>query len=189
MIIWQSTEISSLTIMFFFQSMSAGQADALRRQKDAELRRDTVEAMMLEEIVIEEPLSCAKLKCWLLLVAGHLKNLRRMFINMLKNGKDFYKISIIAIYDCNLIAIILSTCCLILLLLNVLGLYTLPLSSIESHSCIFNILQPANSGRDLAIATALPQSLCGAGFPVRGILDTTQFFEDHSLSTPQICNP
>ena len=30
------------------------QADALRRQKDAELRRDTVEAMMLEEIVIEE---------------------------------------------------------------------------------------------------------------------------------------
>ena len=34
-----------------------GQADTLRRQKDAELRRDTVEAMMLEEIVIEEPLS------------------------------------------------------------------------------------------------------------------------------------
>jgi hypothetical protein len=29
----------------------------LRRQTDAELRRDTVEAMMLEEIVIEEPLS------------------------------------------------------------------------------------------------------------------------------------
>ena len=47
--------------------------------------------------------------------------------------EDFYKISIIA-----MIAIILSTC-LILLLLNVLGLYTLPLSSIEPHSCIFNL--------------------------------------------------
>eukprot|EP00438_Fugacium_kawagutii_P000493 Skav217654 [mRNA] locus=scaffold2919:52509:59788:+ [translate_table: standard] len=34
---------------------SETEADALRRQKDAELRRDTVEAMMLEEIVIEEP--------------------------------------------------------------------------------------------------------------------------------------
>ena len=81
-------------------------------------------------------LSC----CWLLVGKSekHVKNLR-MLKNMLKNMieewcEDFYKISIIA-----MIAIILSTCCLILLLLNVLGLYTLPLSSIEPHSCIFNL--------------------------------------------------
>ena len=48
--------------MRFYGRLTPGQADALRRQTDAELRRDTVEAMLLEEIVIEEPLSWAQLK-------------------------------------------------------------------------------------------------------------------------------
>lgn len=57
----KSSEIATLkSLRFdgcFYGRLTPGQADALRRQTDAELRRDTVEAMLLEEIVIEEPLS------------------------------------------------------------------------------------------------------------------------------------
>ena len=70
-----------------------------------------------------------------------------------------------------------------------LGLYTLPLNSIEAHSCIFNLPTlgetcPEKPSQHCATALkgVVQDSLLASGI----LLHTTQFFEDHSLSTPQI---